>query len=551
MKHLLCSLLVLAFLPLWAQSPESVVSNTPSVATDIKAADATSLNPSKEEDVERTDSHKDDGGGPSASEQDKDVKEVEKSFPILFKEKVVFRLPYNDENHDQASSKAKEASASLEKALSAELPLSEDAETVSVKLTNKNIVEVLVRGYKVFELNTMDQKASPYETMEEYYNFTSRELNSVIPQMVERIKFQKLALRFFLSVFFGLMGFVVFRRVIVLFNQADRLIEIKKETFRPMTFLSETLISGQTLGGLLASLLVFGRMITYLIVILTTAAAIFGQFQATRDMMSTFFGELISGAFKIVQSFFESIPGLLLAFLLLFTFQVSVKFLHLYLKGVRSGRISWRFLQENRIPVVNFWGPLLLVAFFFPLAVASAFGRFNTPIETILVVLASVLVVSQIPVWSSIAVGSFLIWQGQVRVGMWLKCGKNQGEVTEVSLHKITLVPMEGGRIHVPMFHLLFYSFTDSREIPTKKLELQVKRQQGLEETMELVRDLMPAAFSPHVLCRGIGPEIFTLELQYNIHSDSDRQQVFALLAKAQAEHKIEWTGFGVQEIQS
>ncbi len=474
------------------------------------------------------------------------IAEAEKeilSVPILFKEKTFFKIAYQNEDDKKAKLKrAQEASTALEKAMSLDEPVNPDGQIVEVNFINPRLIEVKVRGFKILELTSKDAKAAGFENFQEYADFAFREMSLFVSQTLDQLKIQKLALKFFLSVFFGLLGFVVFRRVIILFNKADRLIEIKKDKFKPLIFLSETLITGQTLGGLLASLLVLGRMLTYLVVVLTTTAAIFGQFTFSRNLMGSFFAELLAGTFKVLQSLLESIPGLILAFSLLFILQLSLKVLHLYLKGVRSGRISWKFLQENRTPVVDFWGPAILIVFFLPLTVASIFGRFNTPLEFIFVGAAVVLTLAQLPVLASIAAGSFIIWQGHIRVGEWIQVGELSGEVTDIHLHQLTLVPHKGGRVHIPMIRLLFNSFSESREAPPREFHFAIKKTTGLTETFEKIKKLMPEEKTVIIQCRGLSESSFQLALKTSDFRNEDTNLLYEIFSRAQDKGEIQMT---------
>ncbi len=465
------------------------------------------------------------------------------SVPILYKEKTFFRLPYESEAEKKvALERAKSAGLALDKALSVDEPFSPDSRLVDVNQKNRKLIEVRVRGYKILELTDRDRAAAGFLTMEEYLDYSSREIINFVSQTADRLKIQKFALQFFLSVFFGLLGFVVFRRVIILFNQADRLIDSKKDRLRPLTFLSETLISGQTLGGLLASLLIVGRMLTYLVVILTTLAAIFGQFSFTRNLMGTFFAELLEGTFKVFQSLFESIPGLILAFSLLFILQLSLKVLQLYLKGVRSGRISWKFLQENRTLVVGFWGPVILIVFFLPLTVASVFGRFNTPLEIILIGAAIVVVLSQLPVLASLAAGSFIVWQGHIKLGEWLQVGQDRGEVTDINLYKVTLVPSKGGQIHIPMIRLLFQTYSESREVPQREFYFGLKRNLSLKETLNQLNQFFPKELNVQLSCRAMNAEEYFIRLKTTAHRPEEKLALFDVLSEAHNQNQIHLT---------
>src|SRR5690606_34355256 len=147
-----------------------------------------------------------------------------------------------------------------------------------------------------------------------------------------RLHTQHLASQLFLSIFIALLGFIVLKQINRLFNRADHLLDERRETLKPVSLLSEQLISTQTLGTLLAFSLAVGRILAYLVVAISTVLAIFSQFAFTRSLMRRFFSDLAVQMFKSLQLLLQFIPGLLLALVLLVGLQAALKILDLFLK---------------------------------------------------------------------------------------------------------------------------------------------------------------------------------------------------------------------------
>lgn len=469
---------------------------------------------------------------------------------VTFRERPIFKLYYLNQNQSEATlNRAQKATTSLEEAMNAEDPLEPNAKPANVVLTKNNLLEVRLRGYKIIDLTDEDRVASGYKSMAEYQENLQTELNIFIGNEFQRLQIQKMALKFFLSVFFALVGFLILRQARTFFNNADLMIEEKRESLKPMTFMSETLVSSHALGGLFALFLVIGRVFTYLVVTLTMFAAILGQFSVTRNAMGDLFSKLFSDSLSNLQSLIEFLPALMLAVVLLFLWNLSIKILDLFLKGVRSGRISWSFLQSNRISIVRFWGVTILSIVFFPLILASLFGRFNSPLEIVIIGFAITLCLATLPILISVAAGSFILWYGQIYPGQWIQIGKILGEVTEVSLFRITLVPQEGGRIYVPMFQLLFKSFTEMRESHRREFQFKVQRLLNLEDTTSRIESLFPAKFNIQIQCLSLSASEYHFALFTPSFNTDVRREILSLLSAAHDKQTILLTSDLIEEI--
>ena len=316
------------------------------------------------------------------------------------------------------------------------------------------------------------------------------------------------------------------------FNKAERVLDEKRDSFKSISFLSETLLSGQAVGGLLAFSLALGRMFAYLVVVLSTAAAILGQFSFTRTIMGSFFARLLKQILEGFQSLVEAIPGLLLALTLIFIFQLALKVLDLFLKGVRSGRIHVSVLSPERAPVLRFWGSALLAILFFPFILASIFGTFNSPLEFVFLVATGTLALATLPILISVAAGSFVLWQGLVKPGEWVEVGDTSGEITDISISKLTLVPANGGRVHVPMILLLFKSCFE-KEAPRFQVQLRVTRNGTLEEMKTKVSELFPGNFSLSVSCLSISQEDFLFCLRAPLFKAGLKDEIMTIISTA------------------
>src|SRR5690606_16598505 len=126
------------------------------------------------------------------------------------------------------------------------------------------------------------------------------------------------------------------------------------------------------------------------------------------------------------------------------------------------------------------------------LIVASAFGGFHTPLNNIVLLITAALALSTLPLLINIAAGSLIIWQRAVVPGQWVEVCGHRGEVTDLSLFKITLVPEEGGRVTIPTTLLLFNPCFESKHTLRGEFKVRLARIQGLEATQNKLKDLFP-----------------------------------------------------------
>lgn len=471
-------------------------------------------------------------------------------IPVLFREKPAFFIFYvNEADKESAVARARKASAAIDKAIKSKGVFEDQSKLVELILLNSDEAMIKVRGYKVIDLSQSDALAAQKRSVQELGENLKEELEDFVQIALSRQEVQRGALQFFLAVFFALMGFVTFRYVHQLFDRAEGLLEERRESFKPLALLSETLVSGQTLGGLLAFSIVVGRMLAYMFILLTTLAAILGQFVATRKIMTNFFTGVVTQLVRGLQALLEAIPGLLLASALVLGLQLAVKILDLFLKGVRSGRISWSFLNVQRIPVIKFWGLALIFSIFGPLIVASVFGQFHTPIELILIIGAAIFILSQLPMLVSMAVGSFIIWQDYIKLGQWVRIGPFSGEVTDISAHKITLVPEEGGRIFVPMFVLLYQPCVERKNTPQAEFRFTIQRLSSLENTLKTLEAIFSKKLNVDLFCLSISANEFRFGLLAPKFETDVRALVMSTLSHADEEEQIKLSSHFIEEV--
>ena len=296
---------------------------------------------------------------------------------------------------------------------------------------------LLVRGFVVVVLSPADAVAAGFPALNVYSEHLKTVLHDFVIRQDRRAKMQNIFLRIFLCVFFVLLGFLFIRQLSRMFNQLDHVLDEKRGSLHSIAVMSETLISSEALGGLLAFGLAVGRILAFIAVFIATVSAVLGQFDFTRSLMMNSAAKGATQAFEGIGNFVRFLPQLLLAIVLIIGLKAGLRVLDLFLKGVSSGRIDWRLLTLEKIPVARVLGTFILFMLISPLIVASLFGSFGTPFESLILVVAGAVALSAVPVGASYVVSVFLLWKCQVKPGDWIECGSYQGEISKMGLNEL------------------------------------------------------------------------------------------------------------------
>lgn len=377
-----------------------------------------------------------------------------------------------DSGGKDARRRAAEAGAALAAALETDANPDEPVVVVAV---SGDIAQVRVRGRAVATLGAADAAAEGAPSLASYAEELETRLLPFVQDELRRSSAQAIALSVFLFVFFGLLGVLTTRALRNAFDRIEKLLEERRAALQPLKILSIPLLSGEALRGLLLMALFVGRILAYLVVVAVALGAALSQFEVTRPWLGRIAKALVSPLVAGIDAAARSVPGLLLAALLVVLTAAGLRFARLLLDGVAQGRVEARLIRPARVPATRVGILVLTMLVIAPLVVAAAFGRFGTPLETLAVVAGGVVLLGALPVVGSAVVGLVLLWRGTLRAGDWIEIGEVHGEVSSVSVLDIVLVPESGGTVVVPMLALALRPLTRGAA-PRVTLEAHLKR---------------------------------------------------------------------------
>jgi small-conductance mechanosensitive channel len=273
---------------------------------------------------------------------------------------------------------------------------------------------------------------------------------------------------------------------------------------------------------------------------LAAVAGILGQFDLTRELMASSLKTGLAQIFSGFESLMGTIPNLLLTVILVIAFQASLRVLDLFLKGVSSGRIRWRLVSSDRVPVVRAGGTLLMIVAFGPLIIASFFGRFNTPWETLMVIGAAALALAAVPILASYCVGSILIWKARLHPGDWIEVGRHHGEISKIGFAEIVIVPLEGGSLTIPMLTLLREPIHRVQRPPGFRLHLEVKPTRPVRDILHDIKGLIHADLNPEIELTEVAAEKLSMTVSTSMLKIQNRQELMCAIAEGAAAGKID-----------
>ncbi len=403
-------------------------------------------------------------------------------IPIEFREKPVFYLYSPAKLEPLARKRASELSRNLKLALDISTPMS--GPPLELKASFDGAIEIKVRGTVVGRLEPNDTTYAGYSSTASYIEFLRTGLSGLVDSERRRQSIQQWSLHFFMTVFFLLLGLLAFRQVSKFFDRADKLLDEKKDSLSPISFLSETVISEQTLGGVLAIALLMGRILSSVLILSATLLLILGQFESSRTWMTQVITNLGDHVILGFQSFLFFFPKILLGALLVFVGHIGLKALALYLNGIESGRIHWKLISPHRSPIVRFWGGILIVGLITPLFLATLMGGFGSPIETWLTRLAIILVALGLgPYFLSLTYGSILLWQDHLPIGTQCKFAKSVGVIRRRTLDALYVEDLNGQVTRIPFILLAFVPVT---KLPNANKSMRIEMIGDAKTELEL-----------------------------------------------------------------
>lgn len=466
-----------------------------------RKAPAPTKPPPLDDEARETPAHDDEEGHREEGDDDIGEGEPEEASPpghaATYHEQpspLVFRVPARGRSPEV---RARAATTALTEALD-EKREGDHADATSTEpevLLEDGHAVVRVGQHVITTLYPEDARAEGM-TLERYAPHIESRLDAFIDSQLQRQAFQLFFLHLFLSVLFGVIGFLTLRGLRNAFDRWDAELDDRRGSFKPISVLRIPVFSGEALASGLAFGLAVGRVLAYVATVIATVVAVLSQFELTRPLLRRLVSWSAGPVLNGVEAVITALPGIILAAILVVGLRAGLRVLNILLDGVASKRVTWQRLPPERVPVFRFSataGAVLLAA---PLLVAAAFGRWGTPLETLALAAGLAVIVAAVPLVASYVVGVFMLWRAALKPGDWVQVGGVSGEVTRLGLSELHLVPETGGTIAIPMLYLLLHPLQRLRQSPAVSFEITVARDRPARELLAALKKAVQAVES-------------------------------------------------------
>jgi hypothetical protein len=142
--------------------------------------------------------------------------------------------------------------------------------------------------------------------------------------------------------------------------------------------------------------------------------------------------------------------------------------------------------------------------------------------------------IGAIPLMCSYVVGAVVLWTQGLTLGEWIQLGEYAGEVTQISLGEIRVVPGKGGTIAIPTLYLLFKPLTRLREPPALAFTVSVERDRPATELISAVRETVRAKESEaEVECISINERALVLQVRASSVRSGIQEALLITLSEA------------------
>lgn len=453
---------------------------------------------------------------------------------------LVFRVPARGRSPEM---RAKAATTALTEALD-EARHRDDGDTrepanLEVVLEGDRAV-VHVGQHIIATLHPEDARAEGM-TLERYAPHIESRLEVFVESQLQRQAFQLFFLHLFLSVLFGVIGFLTLRGLRNAFDRWDAELDDRRGSFKPISVLRIPVFSGEALASTLAFGLAVGRVLAYVATVIATVVAVLSQFELTRPLLRRIVSWSAGPVLNGVEAVVTAVPGVILAAILLVGLRAGLRVLNVLLDGVASRRVTWQHLPPDRVPVFRFSATVGAVLLAAPLLVAAAFGRWGTPLETLALSAGLAVVVAAVPLLASAVIGVFLLWRNVVRPGDWVSVGRVSGEVTRLGFAELHLVPETGGTIAVPNLYLLLHPLQRLRQSPAVSFDITVARDRPAKELIAALKQAVVAVESDaHVELVDLCGAWIKARISAPAVREGVRQQLMVALSDAVDRHEFE-----------
>lgn len=387
--------------------------------------------------------------------------------------------------------RAKRLSEALKDAIEKDDKATPESPNVELLMQGADQVELRVRGYVVGVLTDKDAIAARQPDLPSYAKALDDGLELFIADQRRKVALQGVAMRVAIAMVVSIIGLFCLRLAQSLFSRADEYIDEHSGAIRPFRVLGVPVIGVEGLNAIITAIVAIGRIATLIGIAVVTAAIALAQFDLTRPWIAVVTkwstARLLSGFEELVLV----LPRLLLAAALLLVGSAAVRVARVLFDDTTTTATPWGTMSRRRARVLRILVPVGVFVLVVPLAVASVFGRFHTPIELVIIALVLGASLGLAPLVAAGGMGLAATWHGSLLNGDYISIGDKRGRVVRVNPFWVELEDENGARRDVPLLTLVSQTVTHHSEPAPQRILVKIKRPNDIPAALESVQKLV------------------------------------------------------------
>jgi len=307
---------------------------------------------------------------------------------------------------------------------------------------------LFVGAAPVLQLAAEDAAAAGEPSLHVYAAGTKATLEHALNLEARRRSLQELVLRLSVAVLFGLIAFLLIRKLGDLEGAVERWLDARQKA--PTVRLGNVELASETaVRGGLRVLLRFGKRALQLVLAYLWLVTVLRLFEATRATGDRITGMLLDPLGRVLARMVGAVPQLLALAVLGLVLFLVLRSVQLFFGSVARGEthLSWPPADLARPTGLLLQGAVLILAVVFAGPIISdGAGPFQGLAQALLIGLACACA----PLFAAVVAGLPVVYGRRLRVGEVAELGGKVGTVKEVDLLSVVLEDAEGRLVQVP-----------------------------------------------------------------------------------------------------
>lgn len=360
-------------------------------------------------------------------------------------DEVVFSLTATEGQTDVAQ-RTKAATKALQQALKA------GASETRIEYRDGAAV-VFVAQIPIIQLHAQDALREGDASLDVLAARVAAQVRESLEAELRRVQIANWVFSFSLVVFLGLVTLYLLRKSAALITRARTWLNETPGAVPALQVQSFELVSASTLRPLLLLALSGGKWLARAVLVYAYLLVVSSMFEATRGYAEKLTGIVLSPVSVMMTRVASSVPGLIIALVVLALLMLVLRFISLFFAEVARGEAAVAGLPRDLAPatskLLRFAVVFLALVFLGPIVTGSDHGALSELGRALMLGL----VLAAVPLVTTVLLGAQLLFERRVLVGQVVSVGDLSGAVESVGFLTLNLRLSDGRLAYIP--HLI------------------------------------------------------------------------------------------------